>query len=115
MFADRVQDTTTTTGTGDLTLTGTPPTAKVSFNAAFGTNFRFTYCIQHQTLGDYEVGYGYLSASTTLVRERIIVSSNSNAVVSLAAGTKDVFCTVPAEQVTAPGVALAMAMGWIKQ
>ena len=44
-FADRVQDTTTTTGTGDITLAGAPPTGKQSFNSAFGTQVRFPYFI----------------------------------------------------------------------
>lgn len=90
-YADRVKDSTTTTGTGNITLSGTAPTGYVDFNSAFGTNTRFTYCIS-STGSEWETGIGYLSGSTTLVREVVRASSNSNAAVSFSAGTKDVFC-----------------------
>lgn len=95
-FGDRVKDSTTTTGTGSLTLSGTAPTGYMDFNAVFGTNKYFFYCISTQDGAEWEVGRGYLSSSTTLVRDKILSSSNSNAVVSLSAGTKDVFNTIPA-------------------
>lgn len=95
-FDDRVQDTSTTTGTGDLTLSGTAPTGRVDFNTAFGTTVRFPYMCESATGADWEVGIGYLSASTTLVREEIKRSSNSNSAVSFASGTKTVSCVWPA-------------------
>jgi len=93
-FSDRVKDTTTTTGTGNITLSGTAPTGYRSFNTAFGTNVYFTYVIEGA--GEWEVGRGYLSASTTLVRQQIYSSSNSNAAVNFSAGTKYVFNSIPA-------------------
>lgn len=96
-FSDRVQDTSTTTGTGNFTLSGTAPTGKVDFNTAFGTQQSFTYVIQGQSGSEWEVGIGYLSASTTLVRDRVTASSNSGSAVNFSSGTKDVFCDVPAE------------------
>lgn len=96
-FADRVKDSTTTTGTGNLTLSGTAPTGFQTFNAAFGTNTKFYYAISSSGGAEWEVGIGYLSASTTLVRDKINASSNSNAAVNLSAGTKDVYCTISAE------------------
>lgn len=95
LLADRVKDTTTTTGTGSLTVSGTAPTGYQSFNTAFGTDVRFYYAISSSGGSEWEVGIGYLSASTTLVRETILESSNSDAAVNLSAGTKDVFCTFP--------------------
>ena len=95
---DRVKETSTTTGTGDFTLAGAVSQFQ-SFNTAFGTNVRFYYCIQGQTGTEWETGEGYLSASTTLVREDIFGSSNSNAVVNFSAGTKDVFCTLIANEI----------------
>lgn len=95
-YADRVKDTTTTTGTGDLTLSGTAPTGFVDFNAAFGTNERFKYAISSSGGAEWEVGVGYLSGATTLVRETIEASSNAGAAVNLSAGTKDVFNVVTA-------------------
>lgn len=95
-FADRVKDTTTTTGTGNLTLSGTPPTGFQSFNAAFSTDLFFYYAISSEGVSEWEVGIGYLSASTTLVRDTVLASSNSGSAVNLSAGTKDVYCTFPA-------------------
>jgi hypothetical protein len=96
-FADRVKDTTTTTGTGNLTLSGSAPTGFQTFNTAFGTNTRFYYAVSSSGGSEWEVGVGYLSASTTLVRDKINASSNSNAAVNFSAGTKDVYCTISAE------------------
>lgn len=108
-FSDRVQDTSTTTGTGDFTLSGTAPSGKVDFNTAFGTNQRFTYVIQGQTGSEWEVGDGYLSGSTTLVRNRVLSSSNSGSLVNFSSGTKDVFCDAPAEFFnTVDGAVLAL-------
>lgn len=95
-YIDRVKDTTTTTGTGNVTLSGTAPTGFQNFNAAFGTQVRFPYVIDGGT-GEWEVGLGYLSASTTLVREVVQSSSNAGAAVNFSAGTKDVFCDVGGE------------------
>jgi hypothetical protein len=91
-FADRVKDTTTTTGLGDVTLSGTAPTGFVSFNAVFGTNVRFPYVICSNGGAEWEAGIGYLSGATTLVRDRVRASSNAGASVSLSSGTKDVIC-----------------------
>lgn len=91
-YADRVKDTSTTTGTGDFTLSGTPPTGGfVSFDAAFGTDNPFEYAIELQSASEWETGIGYLSASTTLVRSEVKASSNSGAAVNFGSGTKTVF------------------------
>jgi hypothetical protein len=94
MYADRVKDTTTTTGTGNITLSGTAPTGYQDFNTAFGTNVYFNYAIVGTS--EWEVGRGYLSASTTLVRQQVYASTNANAAVNFSSGTKDVFNTIPA-------------------
>lgn len=91
-FADRVKETTTTTGTGDITLAGAA-SQYISFNTAFGVGPAFDYAIVGQSGTEWEVGEGLLSGSTTLVRTTVRASSNSNAAVSFSAGTKDVFNT----------------------
>jgi hypothetical protein len=96
IFADRVQDTTTTTGTGNITLSGTAPSGFKDFNTAFGTDVEFYYVIEGVGT-EWEVGLGVLTASTTLVRTTVLASSNSNALVSFSAGTKTVFNTFPAQ------------------
>ena len=97
-IGDRVQETTTTTGTGTITLAG----AKTGYQAASSvlSNADTTYyAIQHQTEDEWEVGLGtYTSSGTTLARTTVISSSNSNNAVDFAAGTKDVFITMPASK-----------------
>lgn len=92
---DRVRESTTTTGTGDITLAGAA-TQYQSFNTAFGTNVFFPYVIAGQSGSEWEAGIGYLSGSTTLVRNQVTGSSNSNAAVNFSAGTKDVWCDITA-------------------
>ena len=94
-FADRIKETSTTTGTGNLTLAGAVAQFK-SFASRFATNERFFYAIVGQTGTEWEVGEGEVSG-TALIRSRIYASSNSDLVVSLSAGTKDVFCTHPGQ------------------
>lgn len=106
IFRDRVKDTTTSTGTGNLTLSGTAPSGFQNFNSAFGTNVLFYYAIAGGS--EWEVGEGYLSASTTLVRSDVKASSNSNAAVNFSAGTKDVFCTLPASEISDKSVSTAL-------
>jgi hypothetical protein len=95
VLADRVQETTTTTGTGTVTLLGAA-TGYQSFAAVGNTNTTY-YCIQGQTSAEWEVGIGtYTSSGTTLSRDTILSSSNAGAAVNLSAGTKNVFVTYPA-------------------
>jgi hypothetical protein len=94
-YDDRVKETATTTGTGDITLAGAVAQFQ-SFNSAIGTNKPLEYAIVGQTGTEWEVGEGYLSGSTTLVRRRVYASSNSDALVNFSAGIKDVFCTLGA-------------------
>lgn len=97
IVADRVKETSTSTGSGDFTLAGAV-TGYQSFNTAFGTNVTFVYTIEAVDAngvptGDWETGNGHLSASSTLVRDLVFNSTNSNNLVSFAAGTKNVFCS----------------------
>lgn len=97
VLADRVQDTTTTTGTGSVTLTGTPPAGYQSFGAAIGNGNTTYYTITGGS--EWEVGIGtYISASTALSRDTVLSSSNSGSLVNFSAGTKTVFVTYPAEK-----------------
>lgn len=95
-LGDRVKDTSTTTGTGAFTLTGTAPAGFVNFNYEFGLNTVFNYVIDDGA-GNFEVGRGYLSGTTTLVRDTVLDSSNADSLVNFGAGTKTVFCDAPDE------------------
>ena len=92
---DRVKETSTTTGTGTLTLAGAV-TGFETFSSAIGNTNTTYYAIVAQN-GEFEVGLGTVAAGT-LARTTIISSSNSDSAVSLPAGTKDVFCTLPASK-----------------
>lgn len=81
-LANRVKETSATTGTGSLTTAGAV-TGFVTFNTAYGTGERFPYVAEAGA--DWEQGIGYMSSSTTLVREVVEDSSNSGALVSFAA------------------------------
>ena len=106
--ADRVKETSTTTGTGNVTLAGAASGFQ-TFNAAFGTNVAFHYAIVLGT--EWEVGEGYLSGASTLVRDEVTASSNSGAAVNFSAGTKDVFCTMAASEYQDKAMVHALRMG----
>jgi hypothetical protein len=95
VLADRVNETTTTAGTGTITLAGAVSNYQ-SF-AVIGNGNQTYYTIFHQTLSEWEVGIGtYTSAGTLLSRDTVLSSSNSNNLVNFSAGTKNVFCDYPA-------------------
>ena len=97
VLADRVRETTTTAGTGTVTLAG----AVVGFQtfAAIGNGNVTYYTIAGQGTSEWEVGIGtYTSSGTTLSRDTILSSSNSGLAVNFSAGTKDVFVVYPSER-----------------
>jgi len=98
VLADRVRDTTTTTSTGTITLSGTAPTGFQNFSVIGNGNTTY-YTIAGQGTSEWEVGIGtYASSGTTLARTTVLSSSNSGSLVNFSAGTKDVFVTYPSER-----------------
>jgi len=93
---DRVKETSTTTGTGSFTLDGAV-TGFETFSSAIGNTNITYYAIALQGGSEFEVGLGTVSAGA-LSRDTIISSSNSDSAVNFSAGTKDVFCTLPASK-----------------
>lgn len=92
---DRVQETSTTTGTGTLTLAGAV-TGFQSFSVIGNANTTYYAIIMDS---QFEIGIGtYTSSGTTLSRTTVLESSNSGSLVNFSAGTKSVFCTYPAEK-----------------
>lgn len=92
MYYDRVQETTNTTGTGAFSLSGAVSGFR-TFNSVVGLNVPVAYCIFGGS--EWEVGIGSLSGLSTLSRDLILSSSNSDNIVSFSAGTKNIFCTFP--------------------
>lgn len=101
VFADRVKESTTTTGTGSITLAGAA-TGYQSF-APIGNGNTTYYSIIDTANSAWEVGIGtYSTSGPTLSRDTVLSSSNSGALVPFAAGSKDVICTFPAFAATPP-------------
>jgi len=110
VLADRVQETTITTGTGTITLAGAA-TGFQSFSVIGNGNTTF-YTIADATGSDWEVGIGtYTSSGTTLSRDIVLSSSNSGSLVNFGAGTKNVFVTLPSSRTVYPAAIAAMIFG----
>jgi hypothetical protein len=99
IVADRVKETTTTTGTGTLSLAGAVAGFQ-SFVAGVGTTNTTYYAITDSATGDWEVGIGTVTSGSpdTLSRDTVLESSNSDNLVNFSAGQKLVICTQPAEK-----------------
>jgi len=94
---DRVKETSTTTGTGDITLAGVASgQGNVTFNSGIGVGNTTYYCIFEQGSSNFEIGRGTLSGSTTLERTAVINNSSGNTSKISFSGTLDVFVTMPA-------------------
>ena len=113
---DRVKETSTSTGTGTFDLDGAV-TGFETFVAGIASTNTTYYAIFHQGEDEWEVGLGTLNSdSSTLTRTTVLESSNSDAAVDFAAGSKEVFCTLPAEKAVyldASGDAVGVSGGQI--
>jgi len=97
VLADRVKETTTTAGTGTVTLAGAV-TGFQSF-AVVGDGNTTYYTIAGQGTSEWEVGIGtYTSSGTTLARTTVLSNSSGTqpSALNFSAGIKDVFVTYPA-------------------
>lgn len=91
-LADRIKDTTTTTGTGAFTLANSAPTGYRTLATGLGSGAcRVRYVAE---LGsEWEVGEGTFNGTTGLTRDKVIASSNSNALVSFSTSGASIFVT----------------------
>ena len=97
VLADRVKETTTTAGTGTITLAGAA-TGFQSF-AVVGNGNTTYYSIVGQTGNEWEVGVGTYTSSGTLLARTTVLSNSAGTqptALTFSAGTKDVFVTYPA-------------------
>jgi hypothetical protein len=99
VVADRVKESTTSTGTSTINLGGTSDGFQ-GFVAGIGDGNTTYYAISHQTAAEWEVGIGIVTdaATDTLSRDTIISSSNSDSAVNFSAGSKDVIATLPSSK-----------------
>jgi len=86
-IADRVKETSVGTGTSSMPLLGAP-TGFRSFLAAFGDAQPCYYCIAHDSLDEWETGYGTIEsgAPDMLTRDEVYESTNANALVDFSPG-----------------------------
>lgn len=95
---DRVKDSTTTTGTGTVTLSGTAPDGFRAITDAHTNGATVRYAISLGT--EWEVGEGVFTTSgNTLTRATVLASSNAGALVNFSAGTKTVITTLTAAEI----------------
>ena len=96
--ADRVKDTSTTTGTGNITVSGSAPFGYRTFSTVLSVSDTFYYCIQGQGTSEWEVGLGTYVSSNQFARTTVLSSSASGSAVSFSSGTKNVFITLAADK-----------------
>ena len=117
--ADRVLDSSTSTGTGAFVVSGTPAAGYRTFSSVMSVGDTCYYSIQGQTTSEWEVGLGTYSSANMLTRTTVYSSSNAGSAVTFSAGTKDVFITMaasrsiqldPSGNVTALGTPASIAL-----
>ena len=96
--ADRVLDSSTSTGTGAFVVSGTPAAGYRTFSAVLSVGDTCYYSIQGQTTAEFEVGLGTYSSANTITRTTVYSSSNSGSAVTFSAGTKNIFLTAVASR-----------------
>ena len=95
LVKDRIKETTSTTGTGTLTLAGA--VAGYQAFSVLGNGATTYYALTDANGTAWEVGLGtYTTSGTTLARTTVLDSSNSGSKITLTSGTHDVFVTYPA-------------------
>jgi hypothetical protein len=105
-LADRVQETTATTGTGAVTLAGA-----VTGYQSFASGFPNGACVVQYLIvsgSNWEVGKGTFNGTTGLSRDNVRSSSNSNNLITLS-GTSNVFCTAASELLENSNIGLQSA------
>lgn len=108
--ADRVKETSTSTGTGNFTLAGAA-TGFRTFASVCAVNDTVFYVIDSDSGSEWETGLGTYSAANTLTRTTVHASSNSGSLVPFSAGTKNVYISQTARQINTISAAPPAATG----
>lgn len=95
-YFDRVKESSTTTGTGNISLGGAI-SGFITFSSVFSNGSNMYYCIADQSASNWEVGVGtYNTSGNTLSRTTVLASSNSGSKVNFTSMSLFVFCTAAA-------------------
>ena len=110
ILKDRVKESTTTTGTGNISLGGALATFD-TFQTYLSNGDTTFYAIAHTSSGvdEWEVGLGTWNTGNTLSRTTVLAGSNGTSAVDFSAGTKDIFMTYPASKAIVSGEDAAFA------
>ena len=103
---DRVQETTITSGTGNVTLQGAVA-GYLSFTSTVGVSNQTYYGIVDDVDNVWEIGIGTLISDTVLRRDTIIASSSGSSLIDFSGNQSSVFVDVPAEkriQIDSPNI-----------
>ncbi len=95
--ADRVKESSTSTGASTFALAGAY-TGFRSFSSVCSIGDTFYYVIDSDLGSEWETGLGTYSAVNTLTRTTVHSSSNSNSIVTFSAGTKNVYISLTGNQ-----------------
>ncbi len=98
LHADRVLETTTTTGTSTITLAGAVTGYRAFSAVATADGDMFSYVIAGGT--EWEIGIGTRASATTFSRTSVTASSNAGALVNFSAGTKEVWMDISSALLT---------------
>lgn len=93
MGADRIKETATVTGTGDITLTGNF-TGYLAFSTAYTNGQTLTYVVYNTTDDSWEIGVGTYNTGTNSITRTTWKVSSTGSKVSFGAGTKYCFNTI---------------------
>jgi hypothetical protein len=104
IIKDRVKETTTTTGTGAVSLGGASA-AFDSFQSVMSNGDTTFYAIVHtaSNIDEWEVGLGTWNTGNTLTRTTVYAGSNGTSAVNFSSGDKDIFMTYPASKAVVAG------------
>lgn len=108
ILANRVRETSTTTGTGTYTLAGAVA-GYGTFASRMANGDTCTYGAYDAATGAWEIGKGTWATGGTLARTTIYQSSNADAAVSWAAGTRQIYMT-PSTSGAFPGMRFTAAI-----
>lgn len=109
MIRDRVQQTSTTAGTGTINLDGPAPSGYLAFASVFANSDKVYYCVIDGASWEIIEGVFATGAPPTLTRVRTLASSNGGSPVSFSGAAKQVFSDAPAELLGAMGGRLKAA------